>query len=58
MRLRQLTGKLASSDAEYMNIMAPHLEKVFTAQRPITWAALDDDVEQRDIMEELNGEIK
>ena len=44
MRLRQPTGKLATSDAENVNIMPPHLEKVFKAQRPITWAALDDNI--------------
>ena len=52
------TGKLASTDKENVNIMAPHLEKVFIAQHPITWDALDNDIEQCKNMEELNGKIQ
>ena len=38
--------------------MASHLEKLFTAPRPITWDALEDNIEQCDNMEELNSEIQ
>ena len=56
MRLKLPSGKLATTDAENVSIMGPHLEKVFTNHRPIDWPVLLG-IDQRSTLLELDANI-
>ena len=41
MHMRLPDGTIATTDAGNISVLAPHFECVYTADRPITWEALD-----------------
>ena len=57
MRMRLPDGTLVTTDAENASILAPHFERIYTRNRPITWEALDD-IPTRDTVEGINELIK
>ena len=56
MRMRLPNGTLASIDAENASVLAPHFEKVYTADRPVTWDVISD-IEPRATVDGINGPI-
>ena len=56
MRMRLPNGTLASTDAENASVLAPHFEKVYTADRPVTWDVISD-IEPRATVDGINGPI-
>ena len=57
MRMRLTGGTLATTDAGNASILAPHFERIYTRDRPITWEALDD-IPTRDTVEGINQLIE
>ena len=57
MRMRPPDGTLATTDAGNASVLAPHFERVYTRDRPITWEALDN-ILNRDTVEGINQLIK
>ena len=57
MRMRLPNGILATTNARNASVLAPHFERVYTRDRPITWEALDD-IPIRDNVEGINESIK
>ena len=57
MRMRLTDGTLATTDSENASILAPHFERIYTRDRPITWEALDD-IPICDTVEGINESIK
>ena len=55
--MRLPNGTLATTDAENASILAPHFERIYTRDRPITWEALDD-IPTRDTVEGINQLIE
>ena len=53
MQLRLTDGNLATTDAEKISMMRPHLTSVYQKHRPITWEVLND-IEQRNMMSSLD----
>ena len=52
MRLRLPNGELASTDKQNASVMGPHLSKVYSNHRPITWEVTND-IKQRDTVPDI-----
>ena len=57
MRLRLPNGELASTNKQNVSVMGPHLSKVHSNHRPVTWEVTDD-IEQRDTVPDIDHSIK
>ena len=57
MRMRLPNITLVTNDARNASVLAPHFERVYTRDRPITWEALDD-IPTRHTVEGINQLIK
>ena len=53
MRLKLTNGKLATTDAENVSVMGPHIEKAYRNHRPVDWSVLHE-LPQRHFMLELD----
>ena len=56
MRLRLPNGELASTDEQNTSVMVPHLSKVYSDHRPVTWEVTDN-IEQRDTVPDIDHPI-
>ena len=57
MRMRLPNGTLATTDTGNASVLAPHFDRVYTADRPVTWEVLSD-IEPRDTVKGINGPIE
>ena len=57
MRLRLPNGKLAPTDEKNASVMGPHLSKVYSNHRPVTWEVTND-IKQQDTVPDTDHYIK
>ena len=57
MQMRLPNGKLATTNAKNVSILAPHFERVYNAHRPIAWDALIN-IHQIDILLQIDEPIE
>ena len=57
MRLCLPNGKLASTDEQNASVMGPHLSKVYSNYRPVTWEVTKD-IKQRGIVPDIDHSIQ
>jgi len=53
----QAIGELASNDKQHASVMGPHISKVYSNHRSVTWEVAND-INQRDIISKIDHPIE